>query len=467
MAPSQQPSFEPGIFRRYDIRGRVDDQITPELAYHVGRAFGTRVRRAGATNAVIGRDVRHSSPALAARAAEGMAEAGVRVIDIGVAPTPVVYHAAYRMELGGAIVVTGSHNPKTDNGLKLVLDGQSLWGDAVASLRTQIEAGDYETGDGSVESLAYVKRYVSEITDRFVFKQPLRVAIDCGNGVMGPIVLDVLHRLGCEVVPLYTDPDGDFPNHLPDPEVPAYMRALGEAVVEKQCHCGLGFDGDGDRVGVFDETGRKISADWLIVLFAEDMLREYPGGKIRYDVKCSQFLADRIRAAGGEPIMGETGHSLLKRDIRELDAIFGGELSGHLVFNRGYLPIDDSLYCALAFLERVDRSGGLASRLFHDFPALVSTPEIKVPCPDDRKFDVVDGIVASFEGAGGEGYDVVSIDGVRAALPSGAWFLIRASNTTPCLTVRLEANDAAELETLRAIVDERLARFDVGPLAIE
>lgn len=464
------PTFDPGIFRMYDIRGKAGSQISSELAYHVGLVIGTRIRRSGGSTAAVGHDVRHSSPGLAQRAAEGLADTGIQVSFLGQAPTPVVYHALHRLELDGGIIVTGSHNPRDDNGLKICLGTATIWGDAVSSIRTQIEERDFVLADAStgasiIRDVDYVPRYLDELCERFRFDRPANVSIDTGNGVMGPLVLEILERLGFTVEPLFTEPDGDFPNHLPDPEVPAYMAELSKRTVASNSICGLGFDGDGDRVGVLDEQGRKISADWLIALFAADLLKSNPGGKVRYDVKCSNFLADHIRRHGGEPVMGETGHSLLKRDIKEIDAIFGGELSGHLVFNRGYVPIDDSLYCALYFLEMLERSGGPASALFQDLPELVSTAEIKVPCADERKFDVVDRIVESFRGPGNENYEVIDIDGVRVTLPGGAWFLIRASNTTPCLTVRLEAASEPELENARSLVNERLARFDLNPIA--
>jgi phosphomannomutase/phosphoglucomutase len=437
----------------YDVRGRAGTQVSDELALAVGRAVGTRIRRAGGRTAAVGRDVRHSSPGLAAAVARGFAECGLRVEDLGQVPTPVLYHALFRRGSGGGIMVTGSHNPKSDNGLKICVGTVPLWGEGIRSLRDQIEAGDFVSGDGPVERVDWVPSYLDEVCASFRFERPFRVAIDCGNGVMGPVVLEAFRRLGVEAVPLYCEPDGDFPNHIPDPEVPRYMEALGRAVVEREAACGLGFDGDGDRVGVLDEAGRKISADWLVALFAREVLREHPGGTVRYDVKCSDFLEDDIRAHGGVPVMGPTGHSLLKRDIAELDAVLGGELSGHIIFNRGFLPIDDSLYCALYFLGLLDRSGGAASGLFARFPALQSTAEIKVPCPDDAKFEVVAALAERFR----REHRVVDIDGARVSLDDGAWFLVRASNTTPVLTVRLEARTREALLAARDLLAQALA----------
>ncbi len=454
--------FDPTIFRRYDIRGVADVKLTEDVAYHVGRALGTRIVRSGGDSAAVGRDVRHSSPRLAAAVCGGLAASGLAVTDVGQVPTPVLYHALWRMGLGGGVMVTGSHNPKQDNGLKLCLGTASLWGDDVATLRTQAEAEDYVSGDGGVQQVEYLSRYLDEICERFSFAPGTRVAVDCGNGVMGPVVLEALSRLSVDVVPLYCDPDGDFPNHIPDPEVPEYMAELGRRVVEEGCACGFGFDGDGDRVGVLDETGRKISADWLLLLYARDLLARHPGGKVRFDVKCSDFVDEDVRQHGGVPIMGETGHSLLKRDIKRDDCIIGGELSGHIVFNRGYLPIDDSLFCALEFLRLLEAQGRPASGLFRGFPNLVSTAEIKVPCADEVKFEVVEALVRGFKGT----HDVCDLDGARVRTASG-WFLVRASNTTPNLTVRFEATDQAGLVHARDLLLEGLAdhpEADTAPL---
>jgi phosphomannomutase len=455
--------YDAAIFREYDVRGRAPEILSPAVASGVARALGTRIRRAGGSTALVGRDVRRSSPGLAAAAAAGLAACGLAVRDLGIVPTPVLYHALHRREAGGGVMVTGSHNPKSDNGLKLCLGTDSLYGDAIRSLREDAQRADFASGLGRVEPLAYRERYFEDVLPRFVFGRSFRIAVDCGNGVMGPWVLEAFRRLRFEVVPLFCEPDGDFPNHIPDPEVPAYMEPLRRAVVAERADVGLGFDGDGDRVGVIDERGRKISADHLVAVFAEAVLAEHPGGIIRYDVKCGDFLDAWIRARGGVPKMGKTGHSLLKRDLKADDAVFGGELSGHLVFNRGYLPIDDSLYAALALLRLAERRGGPVSALFANIPETVSTAEIKLPCADDRKFGVVSALVASFRGR----YEVNDLDGARVRVPGG-WFLVRASNTTPNLTVRIEAGSRRELLAARDALQGALASHpsvDVSPLS--
>jgi phosphomannomutase len=455
--------FDPSIFREYDVRGRAPEVLSPEVARAVGGALGTRIRRRGGATALVGRDVRHSSPALAAAAAAGLAGCGLSVRDLGIVPTPVLYHALHRVPGDGGIMVTGSHNPKSDNGLKLCLGTESLWGDAIRSLRGEAERGAFDSAHGGVEPLDYLPRYLDDLLSRFSFRKRFKLAVDCGNGVMGPVVLAAFERLGFDVVPLYCEPDGDFPNHIPDPEVPAYMETLRATVVSARADAGLGFDGDGDRVGVVDERGRKISADHLVAVFAAEMLAEFPGGIVRYDVKCGDFLDSWVRSRGGIPMMGKTGHSLLKRDLKEKDAIFGGELSGHLVFNRGYLPIDDSLYAALRLLALAERRGAPVSALFSDIPQTVSTAEIKLPCPDGAKFAVVADLVSSF----GRTHEVNDKDGARVRVP-GSWFLVRASNTTPNLTVRLEASSRDALLAARDVLARALAshpEVDGSPLA--
>ena len=453
------------IFRRYDIRGVADSQLSTEVAYGVGRALGTRIRRAGGSVAVVGQDVRESSPRLAAAACEGLAATGLQVEDLGVVPTPVWMHALKTRQRHGGIMVTGSHNPRHDNGLKCCLGSESLWGDAVTSLRTQILAEDFETGHGRVDSVDWLPTYTEQLCAEFSLKPGLKVAVDCGNGVMGPLVLQVLARMGCVVEALYCEPDGNFPNHIPDPEVPKYMADLGRRVVQSGAACGIGFDGDGDRVGLLDERGHKHAADRVIALFARPLLLQHPGGVVRYDVKCSDFLEAEIRALGGVPVMGETGHSLLKRDIAKLDAILGGELSGHIIVARGWPAIDDSLFDALFFLQILQQSGGAASSLFASFPQLCSTAEIKLPCADARKEAVVQGITAQFSAA----FEVCTIDGARVRTPDG-WFLVRSSNTTPNLTVRLESPDRAALLRNRQLLIDAFVSFpdtDTRPLIEE
>jgi phosphomannomutase/phosphoglucomutase len=456
---------DPAIFRRYDIRGVAGSQLSEELAEGVAKALGSRIRRSGGTSAALGRDVRESSPSLARAVARGFAATGLRVLDLGVVPTPVWMHGLVRLGAAGGIMVTGSHNPRQDNGLKCSLGTSSLWGDDISSLRTELVAGEFEQGAGSMESVDWLPRYTEELIRAFPLQAGMHVAVDCGNGVMGPVVLDVLKRQGCRVEALYCEPDGTFPNHIPDPEVPRYMQQLGERVRASGAVAGLGFDGDGDRIGILDEQGVKHAADRVLALFAEELLPRHPGGIVRFDVKCSDFLDSHVRALGGRPVMGETGHSLLKRDIKQLGAVLGGELSGHIIINEGWPPIDDSLLNGLFFLSLLQRSGRRASELFARYPQWASTSEIKLPCADGAKEDVVSALSAMFERT----HEVLKIDGARVRTSEG-WFLVRASNTTPNLTVRLEAPTHAELLRLRDQLVAALATqsaVDARPLHVE
>ncbi|MCA9322192.1 MAG: phosphomannomutase/phosphoglucomutase [Planctomycetes bacterium] len=457
--------MNPAIFREYDIRGLVGPDLDAEVVRVIAQAFGTRLVRAGGRSCALGRDVRHSSAPFADAVAEGLAATGLRVLDCGEVPTPVLYFGILELEADGGIMITGSHNPIDYNGLKICQGTLALSGDEIQDIRRIAEAGDFATGDGSRETVDVVPAYRSQLLARFSLKSKPLVAVDCGNGVAGPLVVSILEAAGCRLEALYCDPDGSFPNHLPDPEVPEYMRDLVAEVEKKQAAVGFGFDGDGDRLGVIDATGTKISADWLIAVFARDLLSRHPGGVIRYDVKCGDFLADDVRAHGGEPVMGRTGHSILKKDIKALNAVLGGELSGHIVFGREYHLIDDPIYCALKILSLMEQKNVSCRGLFEGIPETFATAEIKAPTPDDQKFRIVAELVEAFRAAG---YDVIDIDGARVPVPEAqGWGLVRASNTTANLTLRFESRTREGLAQVRAIFVEQLARhpaIDLGRL---
>ncbi|MEZ6194307.1 MAG: phosphomannomutase/phosphoglucomutase [Planctomycetota bacterium] len=457
-------AIDPGIFRQYDIRGLVGAGLDEATVEAVGRAFGTRMARLGRRAIAVGRDVRESSEPFARALVAGLLASGVDAVDVGVVPTPLLYYAIIREHLDGGVMITGSHNPVTYNGLKICEGKLPLYGEEIQDLRRAIEAGDLDAGSGERRELDVRDAYLADLGGRFSFGRRFKVVVDCGNGVGGPVVTRALRAAGHEVVELYTEPDGTFPNHLPDPEVPEYVQDLIAKVRECGADCGFGFDGDADRLGVIDEAGRKISADWLIVAFARDLLRRHPGGIVRYDVKCSDFLDEEIRAAGGRPVMGRTGHSILKREMADLDAVLGGELSGHIVFGRDYYPIDDPIYCALQVLRLMEESGRPCSGLFDGIPRTFATAEIKAPCADDRKFDVVAKLVEAFRAD----HEVVDVDGARVAVPEGeGWGLVRASNTTANLTIRFESRSEAGLARVREIFLRRLERFpeiDLDPV---
>ncbi len=448
--------MNPAIFREYDIRGLVGRDLNAEVARAVGRAFGSRLKRRGRSRVALGQDVRESSPQFAKALREGLCASGIEVHDAGVLPTPVLYYAIEEFQLDGGLMVTGSHNPVEYNGIKICEGTLAIYGEAIQELRRMIEEEDFEAGEGRSLQIDVLPAYEQQLMERFRFPEGGKVVVDCGNGVAGPVVMKVLQGLGLEVIGLYTEPDGTFPNHLPDPEVPEYMEDLRAAVSDHGALVGFGFDGDGDRLGVIDETGRKISADWLLALFARDLLKRHPGGRVRFDVKCTDFLFEDVEKHGGVPVMGRTGHSILKADMKEMDAIIGGELSGHIVYGREYFLIDDPLYCALKFLQLMSEAKAPASGLFADYPETHSTAEIKIPVPDGEKFDIVRRLTDMFS----QDHEVTTIDGARVLYEKG-WGLVRASNTTANLTVRFEARSARDL---KAIADDFTRRLgdDLG-----
>lgn len=445
--------MNPHLFREYDIRGIVGPDLNEEVVETIGRAFGTRCVREGHNRIAVGRDVRLSSPGFSEALCRGVASTGTDVVNVGMLPTPLLYFAVIDGPLDGGVMITGSHNPRDYNGLKFCAGGLSLYGDEVRELQTLCEAGEFAEGSGSIEERSIEPLYLADVAMRFSQQTPRKIVIDCGNGVGGLIAPGLFRSMGHEVIELYTEPDGTFPNHLPDPEVPAYMRDLMQTVLETGADVGFGFDGDADRLGVIDEKGKKISADWLLAIFARDLLKRHPGGIVRYDVKCMDFLEVDIRAHGGVPNMGRTGHSILKRDIKELDAIIGGELSGHVCFGREYYTIDDPFYCALKALELMEAVPS-CSALFDGFPEVFATAEIKASVPEDDKFQVVAALVEAFRST----HDVIDVDGVRVRFDDG-WGLVRASNTTANLTVRFESTTADGMERIREVFLEYLSVY--------
>ncbi len=447
--------MNPEIFREYDIRGIVGTDLTDASVRTIGRAFGSLLAREGGDSAVLGRDVRLSSEGFARAMAAGLAETGIDVIDVGLVTTPVLYFAALHLSAAGGVMITGSHNPIEYNGIKLCRGITGLTGEEIQGLRRSAEAGSFATASrqGAVSRRDVMEAYEADLAARFAFRRRLRVVVDAGNGVAGIVAPRVLRRLGHDVEELWCEPDGRFPNHLPDPEVPEYVVELARRVVASRADLGLGFDGDGDRVGLIDGSGRKISADWFLLALAREQLRRHPGGTVRFDVKCSDFLEADIRARGGVPLMGRTGHSILKRDVVASGAVLGGELSGHIVFGRDFPPIDDALYAAARFLEILDRTGSTAVEIFADFPRTFSTAEIKAPCPDGRKFAVVDAVRKALSSRG----RIIDLDGARVEFDDG-WGLVRASNTTACLTLRFEARSDAALRRIRDLFRRELDR---------
>ena len=449
-------SVNPQIFREYDIRGVVNRDLGGPVPELIGRAFGSelRGRRGGAPGlrVVVGRDNRPSSPDLAEAVIRGLRAAGVEVIDVGTVPTPALYFAAIRLGTDGAIQITGSHNPPEYNGFKMIMDGRALYGAAIQKLRERIEKEEFEVGAGSLERHDILPEYVADITGRFSLSRPLRVVADCGNGTGSLVAVRILEGIGADVIPLYCESDGTFPNHHPDPVVDENLADLIERVRAEDAALGVAFDGDADRIGAVDETGKIIRGDILLLLYGLDILeRRGPGQRMVFDVKCSQAVPEVYAARGGEPIMWKTGHSLIKEKMKEIGAPIAGELSGHVCFADDYYGFDDALYAACRLVDLVARANRPLSSLVAEFPAYVSTPEIRVDVPEERKFDIVAAAVRDFS----QSHEVISVDGARVLFPEG-WGLLRASNTQPVLVLRYEARTAEALSEIRATMERWL-----------
>jgi len=445
----------PFIFRAYDVRGKVGIDITPEVFAEVGRAYGTLVRRRNGRTIALGMDNRTSSRALKEAFAAGALGTGVDVVDIGVNHTPLLYFAAAHWKLDGGATVTGSHNPVSDNGVKMIHAGAApLTEEEIQGLLATIRAGDFERGAGRRVSRDPREEYFAAITASVALARPLTVVVDAGNGVAGSFAPELLRRLGAEVVELYCESDGSFPNHLPDPEMEENTRDLVGKVLETRADIGIAYDGDADRMGVIDERGHRHEADLILALLARDLLTRHPGAKIVFDVKSSQVLVDDIRAHGGEPVMWKTGHSHLKRKMREDGILLGGEVSGHMFFAENWYGVDDGILASCKFLELISRSAAPVSSHFGTLPHLHTTPELKAPCPDDRKFEVVRELIREFKSR----HETIDIDGARILFPDG-WGLVRASNTNPYLTLRFEGRSRAAVDDMKRLVFAALRRY--------
>ncbi len=442
------------IFKAYDIRGIVGKTLDAALAEHLGRAFGSEAVRLGEKVVAVGRDGRLSGPELVAALARGLTSAGVDVIDLGAVTTPMLYYAAAtRGAIGcnSGIQVTGSHNPKDYNGFKMVLAGRAIYGDEIQGLRQRIEAEDYAQGSGRVTPVDLLAEYTQRIVGDVKLARPLKIVVDSGNGIPGASAPGILRALGCEVIELYSEVDGDFPNHHPDPSKPENLRDLIRTVAETGAELGLAFDGDGDRLGVVTRDGQNIFPDRQLMLYARDILSRRPGEPVIYDVKCSQRLTEAVRAAGGQPMMWKTGHSLIKAQLKATGAPIAGEMSGHIFFAERWYGFDDATYTAARLLEILSREAD-PSAVLNALPTSFSTPELNVACAEGEHHAVVATLreqvasgTLSFPGAS----ELVTIDGVRVDFADG-FGLIRASNTTPVLVLRFEGHTEAALHRIEA-----------------
>jgi phosphomannomutase len=436
-------------FKAYDIRGVVGRDIDEAFAEHLGRAFGTEALRKGERAVAVGRDGRLSGPALVAALIRGLASTGLDVVDLGAVTTPMLYYvAATRRKRGcrSGIMVTGSHNPKDYNGFKMVLAGKAIFGDEIQGLRRRIEAEDYVTAAGRSAAMNIGPEYLARIVTDCRLARPMKIVVDSGNGIPGASAPGILRALGCDVIELYSEVDGDFPNHHPDPSKPENLAELIRTVRDTDAEIGLAFDGDGDRLGVVTKDGQIIYPDRQLMLFAIDILKRRPGATIIFDVKCTQRLAPAIRKAGGKPLMWKTGHSLVKAKLRETRAPLAGEMSGHIFFSERWYGFDDATYTAARLLEILSRATN-PSKVLNALPTSFSTPELNVPCAEDEARAVVQQLLATAKFPGAT--EIVTIDGLRVDYADG-FGLIRSSNTTPVLVMRFEGHTAAALQRIEA-----------------
>ncbi len=458
--PREEPAIgvDRSIFRAYDIRGVLGRTLTNGIARLIGRAIGSEAQQRGLREIVVGRDGRLSGPELSAALIEGLREAGCDVIDIGLAPTPLTYFGAYHLQTGSCVSVTGSHNPPDYNGFKIVLGGETLSEGAIQDLYARIAESRYSSGAGGLQVIDLAGDYLTRITDDIQVEKSLKIVVDCGNGVAGAIAPAVLEGIGCEVIPLYCEVDGQFPNHHPDPSELHNLQDLILSVKQTGADLGLAFDGDGDRLGVVTRTGEVIFPDRLLMLFAIDVLSRNPGATIIYDVKCTGHLQPLVLQHGGSPIMWRTGHSLIKAKMRETDAQLAGEMSGHFFFGERWYGFDDGIYAAARLLEILagDLDGRTPEEIFASLPKGVSTPELKIPLHEGEHYRFIDVFrkQAVFEGA-----RMTMIDGVRADWADG-WGLVRASNTTPVLVLRFDADNEAALARIQGVFREQLLAID-------
>jgi phosphomannomutase/phosphoglucomutase len=446
------------IFRQYDIRGIWEKDLTPEVVELLGRGYASFLLNSvnrESTKISVGWDARLHSPAIRDSFIKGITESGIDVIDLGMCPTPLQYYTLHKFQLDGGVMITGSHNPPEFNGFKLSVGKGTIFGDAIQEIKKIIDAGDFKTGSGSVEQYPVIDDYINFIQSKFESLSGIKVVVDAGNGTGGVVAPMIMKALGAEVIELYCEPDGSFPNHHPDPTLEESLVDLVAKVKEEKAHAGIGYDGDADRIGVVDEEGNVIWGDGLMIIFSRDILKDNPGAKIIGEVKCSQTLYDDIAAHGGVPIMWKTGHSLIKEKMKQEEALLAGEMSGHIFFKHRYFGYDDAVYASIRLMEIIKKAGEPYSTkaLLKDVPDVTATPEIRFDCPDDIKFQIVEKAQNAFNE-----YESITIDGIRIKFDDG-WALIRASNTQPVLVLRFEAQNETRLNEIRALVEERLNKI--------
>lgn len=443
--------MNPEIFREYDIRGIAGVDLTETDVIDIGKGVGTFLKQYGRTRLTVGRDCRSTSSAYVERIIQGLTSTGCDVVDIGVCPTPVFYYSIHHLKKEGGVMVTASHNPPEYNGFKLCIDLDSIHGKDIQRILNIIESQSFSKGSGIRSTADVVTPYKAYIENNISLSHPLKVGVDAGNGTGGVVAVPIMKNLKCEVHALYCDMDGSFPNHEADPTVAENLKDLIALVKEKKLDLGIAYDGDSDRIGVVDETGKIIYGDKLIIIFAREILSRKPGATFISEVKCSKTMYDDIENHGGRAIMWKTGHSLIKQKMKEEKAELAGEMSGHIFFKDRYLGYDDAIYASCRLMEILSKTGKKISELLSDVPETFTTPEIRVECPENQKFEVVKKMTDYFR----ENYDIIDIDGVRVRFDDG-WGLVRASNTQPALVLRFEAMTESRLIEIRGLIESKL-----------
>ncbi|MBI4030351.1 MAG: phosphomannomutase/phosphoglucomutase [Proteobacteria bacterium] len=458
MKHAPQPHrLDPEILREYDIRGRIGKNLSEEDARAVGLAFGTMVRRKSGRRVCAGYDGRKTSPAFAQAVIAGLNAAGIDVENIGLGPTPMLWFAVKHADADGGIMITGSHNPPDYNGFKMTLKNETVFGPKIQELGRITAAADYESGSGNAKQTDVSDAYIARLLKDLDCRKPLKIAWDCGNGAAGDIVRRLTAKLPGDHILLFDEIDGSFPNHHPDPTVDKNLADLIRAVKEKDCHFGVAFDGDGDRIGAVDEKGSILRCDLLLALYAREVLQKHPGAAVIADVKCSQVLFDEIARLGGKPVMWKTGHSLIKTKMAELEAPLAGELSGHIFFADGYYGFDDGLYAAIRLMNEAGAASGPLSSLTEHMARLFNTPEIRFEVEEKEKFAIVQRIAKSIKSLENKHMTVDDTDGMRVRMPYG-WWLLRASNTQNVLVARAEADSPEHLDGIKETIIEEVAK---------
>jgi phosphomannomutase/phosphoglucomutase len=442
----------PRIFRQYDVRGTVGEDLTAEVVRQLGLGYGAYMVDRGASKVSVGYDARPSSLGFRDALVDGIASTGLDVVDIGMVPTPTLYFSLFHLNVDGGVMITGSHNPPEFNGFKLALGRTTLYGEEIQDVRRIIEMGKYPQGQGTLSEQDIKPIYRQTLKRRIgPFERAVRVVVDAGNGLGGIFCPELLRELGADASGLYCEVDGTFPNHHPDPTLPGSLRDLIAEVARQKAEVGLAYDGDCDRLGVIDERGNIVWGDQLLILFSREVLARQPGATIIFEVKCSQALPEEIKKAGGVPLMWRTGHSFIKQKMKETSAPLAGEMSGHLFFADEYFGYDDAIYASLRMVRLLSRSEKTVSEMLADVPRYYSTPEMRIECPDEKKFQIVSKLVKYFK----KEYEVVDVDGARILFGDG-WGLVRASNTQPALVLRFEARTPERLEEIKGLVLSKL-----------